>query len=502
MKRKLTKKEIELRLQQVLEKLKTEVSPFEDVSEEAREKRKERAKKDIIYFFKTYLPHYFSLEFSRMHEEIVQLLNIKGTPVAVGAPRDHGKSTVVTFGYPLHEILFELRHFIILVSETKDQAELYVRFIKLELEENERIKQDFGDLQGYLWKDDRFITKNDIYVLARGKGQKIRGLRHRQYRPDLVVLDDIENDKSVKNPRLIKETLRWIRETVIPGIARGGLDGTLFVIGNLLSKKSVLAELLKDKEWITKLYRAEIDDEGTPLFPAKFTKEDLKNIKRKIGTLAYNKEYMNDPRDDEGAFREDWIRYYHPEEIQGKELLRVMFVDPSVGSGESNDYKAIITIGKELETGIIYVLDAFIRKCSIDQLLRIIFNRYREFNPFVVGFESNGFQVVLADDWEKMALQSGYTPAIKLINNRVNKEVRVLSLSPIVERGIIRFLKGHSDQELLIEQLIYFPGNTNDDGPDALEGAVSLVKHYSNKFEYKAVRRRQINRIKEAYLNG
>ena len=51
------------------------------------------------------------------------------------------------------------------------------------------------------------------------------------------------------------------------------------------------------------------------------------------------------------------------------------------------------------------------------------------------------------------------------------------SLSPLLERGKIRFIRGHSDQELLVEQLLYFPSRTlHDDGPDALEGAVSLAQ--------------------------
>jgi hypothetical protein len=46
-----------------------------------------------------------------------------------------------------------------------------------------------------------------------------------------------------------------------------------------------------------------------------------------------------------------------------------------------------------------------------------------------------------------------------------------------MERGKIRFIRGHSDQELLVEQLLFFPSRTlHDDGPDALEGAVCLAR--------------------------
>ena len=65
--------------------------------------------------------------------------------------------------------------------------------------------------------------------------------------------------------------------------------------------------------------------------------------------------------------------------------------------------------------------------------------------------------------------------------------LRVGRLSPYVERGLVRFQKGHSDQDLLVEQLIYFPSTTvNDDGPDALEGAVDLAEKGSGIIEYRS----------------
>jgi predicted phage terminase large subunit-like protein len=63
------------------------------------------------------------------------------------------------------------------------------------------------------------------------------------------------------------------------------------------------------------------------------------------------------------------------------------------------------------------------------------------------------------------------------VTHRIAKETRVAGLSPLLERGKIRFIRGHSDQELLVEQLLFFPSRTlHDDGPDALEGAVTLTQ--------------------------
>ena len=467
----------------------------------------QRARADKFYFFKTYLPHYFNLPEADFHHELIGLLDravpgdilksigfskesaaqaelpaAASRPVAVAAPREHAKSTIVTLGYPLHQICFGLRRFIIIVSDTEYQAADFVRFIKLELEENERIRQDFGDLRGHFgqWADDTFITKNGVKVLARGKGQKIRGLRNRQYRPDLVVMDDIENDQSVRNPRQVEKTLKWIVETVYPAIDQ---NGSLFVIGTLLARKSVLAQLLFNPDycaWKSVVYRALIYDERSPghprsLWPARHSVKSLLAKKAVMGSLSFNKEYQNDPRDEEGMFREEWLRYYHPSEIRGRQLAVFSFIDPSVGSGESADYKAVITVGQDTN-GIIYVLDAYIRKASIDTLLRVVYNRYGEFHPQVIGIEDNVFQKLLIREFDALAAQRRQYLPLRGVTHSAAKESRIARLSALVERGVVRFRKGHSDQELLIEQLIYFPSSTvNDDGPDALEGAVDLA---------------------------
>jgi len=146
-------------------------------------------------------------------------------------------------------------------------------------------------------------------------------------------------------------------------------------------------------------------------------------------------------------------------------------------SGRSADYKATVTVGVDRRTGIIYVLDAFIKHCSIDAMLKAIYVRYQEFHPTQMGLESNVFQKLLLRDFDRISREMGFFLPIRGVEHRVAKESRIASLSPLVERGIIRFQKGQGDQNLLIEQLIYFPTpSVNDDGPDALEGAVKLAE--------------------------
>ena len=370
------------------------------------------------------------------------------------------------------------------------------------------MRQDFGDLKGnQQYGNNDFVTSNDVRVLSRGRGQAIKGLRWRQYRPDRIVAIDLENMRSSNNPRIVKEIISWIS-----GEVRGGLtdDGNFLMEGQIIRKKCAMAHFINEKDvdgerkYISRVWKALYDNDTRSYWPEGKSLASLRKKKRDMGTVEWNRWMQNNPVDDGGPFREEWIRYYHPDELIGKSLITATAIDPSVKNNESSDFKAILTVSRDSETGIFYVRDAWIRKSSINNLLNVTFNRYIELNPFVVGWEDVGFQSILADMWEEYVIMKGITPPIKLIDQLINKEMRIISMSPLVERGMIRFQKGHSDQELLIEQLVYLlsPG-VKDDGPDALQMAIRLLKICLFDFEYKSTGKREMTRKgPRGYLNG
>jgi predicted phage terminase large subunit-like protein len=197
-----------------------------------------------------------------------------------------------------------------------------------------------------------------------------------------------------------------------------------------------------------------------------------------MGSLAFNKEKQNDPKDDEGLFREDWLRTYHPDELTGKTLTVAGFLDPSLASGESGDYKAVISVGLDPQTQTFYVLDAFIKRCSMDQLIRAVLTRQARYHYLVFGIEDNLFQRLLLDEFARASREAQIVLPLKGVTHRLAKETRLAGLSPLVERGLLRFNPSHSDQSTLIEQLLHFPSpSVHDDGPDALEAAVALLRH-------------------------
>ncbi len=480
------------------------VSPFEDdesLAEKAR--RIDRARQDRLYFMKTYIPHYFHADFGDFHEEWAGLADLKDECAFVAAPREHAKSTLFTFGIPLHDICFGLRRFIMIISDTNNQATGFTLPIRLELEDNVRIRYDFGDLSGSTWKKNDFTTGNSIRVLARGRGEKVRGLKNRQYRPDKAIVDDFENDRNVQNPRLVKNGKDWLLKAVIGSLGAGFC---FIMVGNLFHPKSVLAQFMGDRDaegnplYISKTYQA-IIDEGAPgarpLWPAVWPLERLRKKQRSMGSVAFNAEMMNLTGAEESPFRDSWFRYYDRADISATlpKLQVATFVDPSAKSGEANDCKAIVTVGLEREKMLFRVLHAWIRHATPAEMFAAAYRQVEAFGGRI-GIEENMLEDFLHEAIHSYARETGrYLPWEPMRHSR-NKEARIIgTLSFLVEQGKLLFDRGHSDQALLIEQLVYIlNGNVNDDGPDALEGAVSMLQGATGKpMEYESLSKRVFN---------
>jgi predicted phage terminase large subunit-like protein len=484
LKKKFTKKEFQARADEILGRLFREVAAFADVSEAAKQARRARSRTDHFYFFETYLPHYFNEPPAPFHHDLIAQVDRRPgigevvTPAVTAAPRGFAKSTLVSFGYSLHQIVHKLRHFIILGSDTEDLASDLTGYLYLELLYNERLKCDFGELVRDNWAVNDFVALNGVRLMARGRGQRLRGLKHKQHRPDLVVLDDMENDQNVRSPELVRKLLDWVTGAVYPALET---DGSLLWIGTILARKSALYIAIHSEEepyanWRRTLYRA-IQPDGAALWPDKFPLAVLAKQKAAMGTLAFNREKMNAPVNEGGVFQEQWLRYYDPMELAGKELVVSGFFDPSISTNESADYKAILTVGLDCKEMIYYVLDAYIRKNSLDEALRALFVRHQDWRYWLLGIEDNLFQRLLMREVEQMGRERHITLPSRGVTQKANKETRISRLSSWVERGQIRFCPGRGDQDLLIEQLLYFPSKTvHDDGPDALEGAISLLE--------------------------
>jgi predicted phage terminase large subunit-like protein len=486
------------------------------VKDPERESRLERAKRDFWFFCYHYLPHYFSSKPAEYHKLLVEIINaesvskeqierlkgfvnkkyhslIKPIPKLEGLvdvePREHAKSTRMSLAYPLWRVLTGKSRFILLMSASQEMANLFLENIKAELEENERLIEDFGEQKGEKWKSDFIVLKNGSAIVSKGAGSSMRGIRYRQHRPDLVIADDIMKDELANSPTQREKLYRWFKRVVMAL----GKDAFIVVVNTIFHNDDLPSRLLKEIEegslpgWLGLRFSA-ILESGEPLWKERWSLKDLEKKKLALGTVHFSTEYLNEPLSDEDmVFNPEWFQYYEPSEITEKlskgKLEVIMAVDPATGKA-TGDYSAIVTVGKDKETGILYVLDAFGEKISDLKLIDKIIEKYLAFKPRRIIFEEVVFQEIYKNQVMREASKRGIYLPIKGVKPKISKELRIQKLSPLVENGLLRFKK---NQKLLIEQLIEFPKGAHDDLPDALAFAVSAFEKAPN-FIFKGVK--------------
>lgn len=525
--------------------------------------RRQLAAFDLSYFGRAYLPHYFIRKSPHFHEEldgiwtkgVLKNLNPaddgkavnreKGSRNVVAAPRGHAKSTNFTFKDDLHAILYGYKHYILILSDSSDQAEGFLEDIKTEIEDNANIIVDFGELKGdKVWRTSCILTKNDIKVEAIGSGKKIRGRRHRNWRPDLIVLDDIENDENVNTPEQRQKLKNWFDKAVSKA---GDTYTDIMYIGTILHYDSLLAKVLKNAKYDRAQYQAVISfadntklwDEwegiytnlfndrhkedaqafyeahesemlaGTEvLWEEKLSYYDLMEMRVAEGVASFNSEMQNEPIDpDNATFNEEWFDYYDPELMDWKER-RYIFIganDPSLGKSKKSDTSSIINLALDMHTGYMYVADASVEKRKpdviIDDVIEMSRRLKRDYNKgfFKFGVETVQFQYFFKEVMAQKSAAAGEYIPIEEINSIANKMLRIESLQPVIKNKYLKFNREH---KALLNQLKEFPMGRDDDGPDGLQMAVAVaqaVKGITTGVGYRSVSRRRMRFGKGAY---
>lgn len=477
--------------------------------------RRTRALRDYKHFCKTYFPEYHRLPPAKCHDDFARngediLYGDGGLRLAIAAPRGVAKTTWHSVFLPLRAIVTAQKKFIVIISDTEDQSLSQLRKIRSELQFNELLREDFGDLVGDEWSAGSFVTKNGVMVLGLGAKQRLRGRGHGAYRPDLIILDDVENDKDVLSPIQRKERIDLINEAVLYA---GDVHTDIVMIGTILHQESVLATFLSNPLWTATRYRSVIkwsqrkdlwqtwEDLLTNLrdpYRAQTAHhyyeqheadmlagteviwpeaEDYYSLMTQLvsgGPAAFAKEKQNDPAaSSECPFDVTKFSYYDGEIDEGVDCY--CFVDPSMGDKETSDYSAIIILGVGQETKARYVMVADIKRRDPTTIIQDVIRYCRRYPMMAVESEANVFQKYWTTDLAEKMKDAGFGGiAPKGVNHTGNKVARIKSLQPDLHNGYIKFHK--PSQALLLQQLEYFPLTTHDDGPDALQACNELTK--------------------------
>ena len=176
---------------------------FNDLASMIKESTAQRQSSDMLSWCKYYLADHISNDCNDMHKGLCDIFekcyDRKLRKVLRKAPRGYGKSTWVSCAFPLRGVVEGKFKYIMIVSDTLEQAQMFLSTIKDELTENHRIATDYPDAfgKGSTWTITRIKTRNGVLVEALGTGQKPRGRKNRNVRPDLIICDDLQGNEDV-----------------------------------------------------------------------------------------------------------------------------------------------------------------------------------------------------------------------------------------------------------------------------------------------------------------
>ncbi len=307
----------------------------------------------LFWFMRCYLPRHATIGTADFQKEILTLLeqNIPGI-TAFAAFREAGKSTMLR-AHAIHQIVTGKRHFVLIGSKTERQSQDHLKSIKREFEDptNILLQNDLGPFreESDEWGKCIVIPRYDAKIAAVSVEQTVRGIHYRQYRPDLIQLDDIEDLNSIRSKEATDKIHEWLERDVIAG---GSKNARIVITSNLLAEDSVLTRIRKDieagkRDGVFHSYPL-IDEEGKVAWSEKFpTPESLEQEKRRHTELAWKQEYLLLPvTDDEPVVRKEWLKYYHdlpkPDDYP-PHRLRLVAVDPAFSDKEHADCTAIVT---------------------------------------------------------------------------------------------------------------------------------------------------------------
>lgn len=426
------------------------------------------------WFFPVYFGHYISHPSAPFHDKIFNITEDQTIKNAViVAFRNSAKSTIISLSYILWAIFgVQKKKFILILAHTTQQAELYMKNIKDELETNDLLKQDLGPFrEDNGWQASSIvIPKYDARVICASYQQGIRGLRHHQFRPDLIICDDVEDLESVKTKEGRDKVFQWLTGEVIPA---GDQNTRLIVVGNLLHEDSLIMKLKKLIE--LKQFEGEYlaipfaDDGGNLAWPGKFdSPEKVTTEKKKIGSeIAWQREYMLRIIPDEGqVVHPEWIQYYTdlPKTNFGSHRFAVFAVDLAISMKDSADYTAIVSAeifgyGEDMK---IYVLpDPINKKITFPETIDIIKSHSKTFGDQArIIIEKVQYQEAVIQTLEAQGYYvEGFLP------HGGDKRMRLSLTTNIIKNGQVMFPATGAEE--LIQQLTGFGVERHDDLVDA-----------------------------------
>ncbi len=459
-------------------KLSTPVDALE--TEEDIKERLQLFEADPEAAFKYYFPDYCFSDPAAFHIEATQRIiqHPEWYEVRLWS-RDLAKSTR-TMMEILYLCLLGKKKYVLMISNSLDNATRLLQPYRANLQVNGRIIKDYGpQMKAGHWKAEEFTTLKGVTFRALGAGQSPRGTRNAAARPDVLLFDDIDTDAQCRNPRIINDKWHWIEEAAI-GTRSVSAPTLIIFCGNRIAVGCCVDRATLHADHVTQVNIR--NEEGTSTWPQKNSEEVIDRVLKQKSLAAIQKEYYNNPLTEGAVFSQmAWKPALPLEEYS----MLVCYTDPSFKDSKDNDFKATVLVGRWQDE--YHVIKCYLEQTSTAQMVKWHYAMMQ-----LVGRNACHYfmeEVFMQDTLMQAFHEAGKQPGNKVIpiqgdkRRKIDKFTRIETLlEPLHANGKL-YLNAHEKYNphmvRLAEQFMALaPGSSaHDDGPDAVEGAIWKINN-------------------------
>jgi hypothetical protein len=366
---------------------------------------------------------------------------------------------------------FQREKNVLILGDSEQRAVERLRAIKNIIETNAYAQELFGVGPGSIWNDGQAVLSNGVMLQAYGRGQSLRGVKHLDWRPSLIFMDDLEDKESVATPEARNKTLVWYVSTVVPALDS---NGRMRMAATPLHPEALAPKLAASESWTFKTYPIIYrNPKGTWVasWPEKYPVQWALNMRQEMKQVGkeeeFDQEYMCQARNPATqVFTPDMIRVVP--HLRSWHAVYAMY-DPARTKGEKS-----ATTGKAVWSWIgrkLVIWDGFGRQLMPDEIIDDMFAVEREFSPVAIGFEEDGLNEWALQPIRTAQVQRGVTLPLRPLKAPKGKIDFIKGLQPYFKAGEVEFATELPGD--MREQLLGFPTGKMD-FPNALAYALKM----------------------------
>jgi hypothetical protein len=433
-----------------------------------------RFSRDRWLAHKILFAHRHPVQSAPMHQEMVALIHSPLPHQVIEGFRGCAKSTYLEEAAVLRACFRQFNNMVILGASYSRACDRLLP-IKRELEANEALVRVFGVQRGSIWQEGKIVLTSGICIQALGRDQSLLGIKHGDWRPDALFIDDVEDPQEVRTDSEREKTWGWVVESLLPALD-DPLSSWVRVLGTRRGRGS-LPERLETRRWPVRKFPIEYRDPETgerqASWEGKFPLSAIDAMRRNYsGDMhAWTQEYMCEPISAaHRVFDREMFRVRPDEERKPWEAAYAMY-DPARTADRRN-----ATTGKAVwsyrRNGIVF-WELRGERWLPDRIIDDIFATDETFSPVWIGFEKTGLA-----EWAMQIIRQEMLKRRTMVPLRGIEAPRGLgtfieSLQPFAKNGEIVLAGDPERFQGAIDQFASYPYGPRD-APTAAAYALVL----------------------------